>query len=146
MEQVSGEEFIIRRVPPSSDKMTFSKGKTDSPNARKRATSSTLNLRPLELGLSCSRLLITSPSQLLAQVNLSIKDGWEVSVWKVKDLPDGLSVVVTPSVPQELDPGHCEIRSPCFSEKLKSKLAQASTILTDNQVEKMKAGDIPDLE
>lgn len=146
MTLVSGEEYIIRRVPPSTGKMTYSKGKSDSPNARKRATSASLNRRPLELGLSCSRLIITSPSQLLAQIDLSIKDGWEVCVWKVNDLPEGLSVVITPSVPQELDPGHCEIRSPGFSERLKSKLAQASTILTDNQVEKMKAGDIPDLE
>jgi len=144
MAMVSGEEYIIRRVPPSTEKMTYSKNKLNSPNLRKRATSAALFRRPSELGLSCSRLSITSPSQLLAQVNVSVKDGWEVCVWRTSELPAGLSVLITPSIPQDLDAGHCEIRSPEFSKKLISKLADASTILTADQVVNMKAGDIPD--
>jgi hypothetical protein len=146
MELVSKEEYIIRRVPPSSDKMIYSKVKADSPNARKRATSAALFRRQGELGLSCSRLSITSPIQLLSQVNLSFLDGWEVSVWRVGDLPEGLSVVITPSDPPELDRGHCEIRSPDFSKRLLSKLAYASTILTLDQLVNIKAGDIPELD
>ncbi len=143
MEPVSKEEYIIRRVPPSSDKMIYSKVKANSPNARKRATSAALYRRQGELGLSCSRLSITSPIQLLSQVNLPSLDGWEVCVWRVGDLPEGLSVMITPSVPPELDRGHCEIRSRDFSKRLISKLADASTILTTDQVANMKAGDIP---
>ena len=144
MAMVSAEEYIIRRVPPSTEKMTYSKDKLNSPNSRKRVTSAGLFRRPLELGLSCSRLSITSPSQLLAQVNVSVKDGWEVCVWKASELPEGLFVFITPSIPQEFDAGHCEIRSPEFSKKLISKLVDASTILTADQVVNMKAGDIPD--
>lgn len=146
MELVSKEEYIIRRIPPSSDKMTYSKAKANSLNARTRATSAALFRRPGELGLSCSRLSITSPIQLLSQVKLSHMDGWEVCVWRVSELPDGVTVIITPSVPPELDPGHCEIRSPDFSKKLISKLAAASTILTLDQLVNMQAGDIPDLD
>ena len=143
MELVSGDEYVIRRIPPPRPNMNFIAAKSDS---RFRATSAALYRREGELGLSCSRLSITSPAQLLAQVDALIHDGWEVCIWKVCDIPAGLSVVITPSDPPDLDPGHCEIRSPEFNDRLKSKLARASTILTHKEIETMQPGDIPNLE
>ena len=110
-----------------------------------RATSAALHRREGEIGLSCSRLAVTSPKQLLAQINASVHDGWEVCIWKVSDIPEGLSVVITPSSPPELDPGHCEIRSQNFTDRLRSKLAKASVVLTHAQVESMRAGDSADV-
>ena len=140
MEPVSGDEFIIRRVPPPRPNMDFITKKSDS---MWRATSAALHRRELELGLSCSRLSKTSPKQLLAQVNASHRDGWEVCIWKVSDIPDGLTVVITPSDPPDLDPGHCEIRSKDFNDRLRSKLARLSTVLTHAEIESMEAGDLP---
>lgn len=61
------------------------------------------------------------------------------------DIPEGLSVVITPSQPPDLDPGHCEIRSKDFSDKLRSKLARASTVLTESEIDLMMPGSIPNL-
>lgn len=138
MEQVGGNEYIIRRIPPPRPNMDFIAPKTDG---RWRATSASLHVREGEAGLSCSRLAVTSPKQLLSQINASVHDGWEVCFWKVSEIPEGLLVVTTPSAPPELDPGHCEIRSENFTDRLKSKLAKASMILTHTQVETLRAGD-----
>ena len=142
MEPVSGDEYIIRRIPPPRPSMDFITQKSDG---LWRATSAALHRREGEMGLSCSRLAITSPKQLLAQINASVHDGWEVCIWKVSDIPEGLSVVITPSSPPELDPGHCEIRSQNFTDRLRSKLAKASVVLTHAQVETMRAGDSADV-
>ena len=41
-------------------------------------------------------------------------------------------------------PGHCEIRpTTLFSQKLQSKLAKTSTILTHEEIDTLYAGDIP---
>lgn len=143
MERVGGEEYIIRRIPPSRPNMDFIAKKSET---RSRATSAALYRREGELGLSCSRLLITSPAELLAQVNASHRDGWGVCIWKVSEIPDGLSVVIVPCNPPDLDPGHCEIRSTDFTDRLKSKLAKASTVLTPKEIESLQAGDIPNLK
>ena len=140
MELVSDEEYIIRRVPPPKPNLDFIVKKSDS---RFRATSASLHRRPGEMGLSCSRLSKTSPKQLLAQINVSSRDGWEVCFWKVGDIPEGLMVVITPSQPPDSDPGHCEIRSKDFTKKLVSKLAGASTILTEPEIDEMIPGSIP---
>ncbi len=127
MDGVDGNEYIIRRIPPGRPGQD-----TVLPPAGERATSATLMLREGEDGLSCSRLSITSPEDLLAQIDKSTDEGWSVCVWKVSELPEGLQVVVTPSDPPELDPGHCEIRPKrgrVFSKKLASKLAKKSKIL-----------------
>lgn len=118
---------------------------TRKSETRMRATSAALFLREGERGLSCSQLAITSPKQLLAQVDASVSDGWEVAIWKVDDIPaDYFEVVETPSNPPELDPGHCEIRpTTLFSQKLQSKLAKTSTILTHEEIDTLYAGDIP---
>lgn len=129
MDEVDGEEYIIRRIPPGRPGQD-----TVLPPHGERATSATLMLmlRGNETGLSCSRKLITSPEALLAQIGKSVEDGWSVCIWRVSDIPDDLHVVVTPSVPPELDPGHCEIRpkpGKTFSKKLASKLARKSAIV-----------------
>ncbi|MCA9126870.1 MAG: hypothetical protein KDB22_07290 [Planctomycetales bacterium] len=127
MDEVDGEEYIIRRIPPGRPGQD-----TVLPPHGERATSATLMLRVNEIGLSCSRKLITSPEQLLAQIGKSTEDGWSVCTWKVSDIPDDLQVVVTPSEPPELDPGHCVIRpkpGKSFTKKLASKLAKKSTIV-----------------
>jgi hypothetical protein len=132
MDEVDGDEFIIRRIPPGRPGQD-----TVLPPAGERATSATLMLREGEEGLSCSRLSITSPEKLLAQIDKSTKEGWSVCVWKVSELPEDLCVVVIPSDPPELDLGHCEIRPKpgiVFSRKLASKLAKVSKILLRGDV------------
>ena len=142
MERVSGDAFIIRRVSPPRPDMDFVTRKSES---RMRATSAALFLREGEKGLSCSQLAITSPRQLLAQIDASLADGWEVAIWKVAEISaEYFEVIKTPSNPPELDPGHCEIRATStFSQKLVSKLAKASTILTQKEIETLRAGDVP---
>jgi hypothetical protein len=127
MDEVDGAEYIIRRIPPGTPGQD-----TVLPPAGERATSATLMLREGEIGLSCSRLSVTSPKELLAQIDKSTADGWSVCIWKVSELPEDLYVVITPSAPPDLDPGHCEIRAKPgknFSKKLASKLAKKSRIL-----------------
>ena len=134
MERVSGDEFVIRRIPPGKPDFDTTK---DSENG-KRATSATLGLRDNESGLSCSRLKLTTPIALLEQAGKTIQDGWMISVWKVSQLPEELEVVVTPSDPPELDPGHCEIRAKQgkkYDQKAASKLARKSRILTPEEME-----------
>ena len=126
-EVVHGDEFIIRRIPPGKPGQD-----TVLPPNGERATSATLMLREGEIGLSCSRLSITSPEELLAQIDKSADEGWSVCEWKVSELPEDLHVVVTPSDPPELDLGHCEIRAKpgnVYSRKLASKLAKVRKIL-----------------
>lgn len=142
-EEIRNDEFIIRRIPPSKPDLQLDYV-TNKDEHRKRATSAAVALRPGERGLSCSRLQITSPKQLLAQVGVSIAAGWNVAVWKISELPKGLNVVLTPSEPAEMDPGHCEIRPiGDYTRAIQSKLAKASTILFTEEIESMKAGDFP---
>lgn len=134
MERVSSEEFIIRRIP--AGKPGFDT--TIETASGKRASSATLGLRDNETGLSCSRLSITAPTDLLKQAGKTLQDDWMICVWKVSDLPDELEVVITPSVPKELDPGHCEIRAKQgkkYDQKAASKLARKSRILTPEEME-----------
>ena len=133
MDVVSIDEFIIRRIPPGKPDFdtVVSCGDYDRP------TSATLGLRRGEYGLSCSRLAITSPAQLLAQQNCLLADGWRVCIWKVADLPAELEVIVTPSDPPGLDQGHCEIRAKSgfvYNGKLASKLAKKARILKPDEM------------
>ena len=142
-EEIRSDEFIIRRIPPSKPQiqLDFIKPIDDR---RYRATSIALALRQGETGLSCSRLRITSPKQLLAQDGVTITDGWTVAIWRVDELPTGLQVVATPSKPAELDLGHCEIRPiDRYTKALQSKLAGASVILSAEEIDSMNAGEIP---
>lgn len=127
-EPVPDEKSIIRRVPPSGN-MDFVVTRKDG---SLRPTSAALFVREGEVGLSCSRSDVTTPESLLAQIEKSADVGWMVAVWKVKDLPEGLEVIDTPSDPPGLDPGHCEIRvkeGHRFTPKLRSKLAKAGAIV-----------------
>lgn len=142
-EEISNDEFIIRRIPPSKPEIQLDYVTTKDGD-RKRATSIALALRAGEIGLSCSRLKETSPKQLLAQVGVSTLDGWTVAIWKISELPIGLKVEITPSVPPDLDPGHCEIRPiDTYTRKIQSNLAKSSTILSVEDIESLKPGDIP---
>lgn len=127
-EIVAESEFIIRRIPPSSMMDTVKK----LGDGGYRPTSATLGLRPGEKGLSCSRRCVTSPEQLLSQIGKDESDGWMVAAWQVSELPAGLEVILTPSDPPELDPGHCEIRpvsGNAFKSSLSSKLAKKGRII-----------------
>ncbi len=95
MSDIDDNEVIIRRIPPGKPGQD-----TVMPDGS-RVTSATLMLKAGEQGLSCSRLSITSPEQLLSQIGKSISDGWSVCGWKVAELPADLHVVITPSNPPE---------------------------------------------
>ena len=130
-ERVDGEEFIIRRIPPGNpgfDTTMFDE------NGKERATSATLGLRPGEAGLSCSRFKITTPSALLAQIGVSLDDGWKVCCWKVCELPVGVEVLIVPTDPPELEPGHCEIRPLTGKNYNNTKIAKASRVLSSDEV------------
>ncbi len=126
---VDSNEFIIRRIPPTSEDFETI---VTRPDGTVRPSSATLGLASGELGLSCSQLSVTSPQELLAQEPATQSGGWMIAKWQVRDIPEGLEVVVTPSNPPELDPGHCEIRPKPgieYKPKLRTKLAKAGTIL-----------------
>lgn len=143
MEEVPPIEFIIRRIPPSQPEASLDFVVSKN-NGRFRATSGSLGVRSGKLGLSCSRLKVTSPKMLLAQLSNCNPAGWSVAIWKVSSIPAGLVVVVTPSDPPELDLGHCEIRGkPIYSRALQSKLAKSSTILTETEIDSLQPGDMP---
>ena len=142
MDEVPASEFIIRRIPPSQPESSLD-FVVRKDNNRARATSASLGIRAGELGLSCSRLELTSPKMLLGQLKFS-PVGWNVAIWKVSEIPMGLVVVITPSDPPDLDPGHCEIRgAPIYNKSLQSKLAKSSTILTEAEVDSIEPGDSP---
>lgn len=137
---VSDDDRIIRRILPSGDIETT----IVRPDGSHTPTSATLGLRHGELGLSCSLRRITSPQELLRQIGASVDDGWTVAEWRVGDLPADLEVVVTPSVPPDLDPGHCEIRpraGKTFSKRLQSKLAKQGRVLDPSEFERASTDD-----
>ena len=106
-----------------------------------------MQLRQGEIGLSCTRLLLTSPWELLEQLRLQDKspDDWMVCRISVADVRAlGLDVV---HVPTDDDYGHCEVRgnrSVQISKGIASKLAKKTRILTDDEIATVKAGGILD--
>lgn len=125
---VPESELILRRIPPDGTPKTV---KVDAEGIS-RPTSGMMATRAGEAGLSCSRKAMTSPAELLAQLELQGKDstGWmvcELSVSAVTSL--GFKVIICPT---ELDPGHCEIRPTgelTFSKGNCRKLARHAQII-----------------
>ncbi len=137
--EVGSDEIILRRIPPPPENAI-----QILPDGGYRATSFRLRLRDGELGLSCSRLALTSPRALLDQLRLqgTSVDGWMVCRLLVADVRSlGLEVQ---HIPLTNDHGHCEIRpiSPSTLDKnLTSKLAKKTRILTPEEIESVQAGD-----
>lgn len=140
--EIHDSEVVLRRVPPS--------GSVDSvcprPEGGMRATSAHLSIRHRrdEIGVSCSRLLMTSPSELLELLRKQGIDpvGWFVCRMFVSDIREaGLEVVC---VDDDHDPGHCEIRGQGgveFPSKANKRLSKINRILTDDEVAILQAGD-----
>lgn len=143
-ERIADDEVILRRIPPSTLGMASTK---ELPNGDHRATSVRLSTKPDEQGLSCTRLKLTSPQQLLAQLEHDgiAQDGWFVCRMTVSDVRS-LALEVIP-FPTERDPGHCEIRSLdslAYPNTRNSKLAKKTRILTADEVATIRAGDALD--
>lgn len=139
-QEISDDETILRRIPPTDEVPSTQ----PRPEGGLRATSARIKKKKGETGLSCSRLLQTSPRELLEQLRLDDMSpkGWMVCRIHVADVRAlGLDVVY---VPADRDPGHCEIRataSRSFSKSIPSILARKTRILTAEEVETLQAGD-----
>ena len=139
-EEIGNKEIILRRIPPS--------GKIESTQVRPegglRAVSFHLQIKKGETGLSCSRLLLTSPRELLEQLKCYgiPKEGWMVCRMFASDIRDlSLEIVYCKT---DQDPGHCEIRSTPnhpYPKTIRSKLAKKTRILTEDEVDGLQAGD-----
>lgn len=140
MSTVGSDEIILRRIPPDTDVVSTQ----GNPDGTLRATSSRLKLRPGEQGLSCTRLCLTSPLQLLQQLTFDgiEPEGWMVCRLFVSEVNElGLQVL---ALPTDRDPGHCEIRPTAaqpYTGGMASKLAKKTRILTQQEVEGSKSGD-----
>jgi len=133
--EIPDDEIILRRIPPGCAKRSEDGGR--------RPESDRLLPRGDEQGVSCNRLRLVSPQDLLNDLERQDMDpaGWMVAAISVGDVRDlGLEVVATPG---PVD-GHCEIR-PAEGQKFKQKpfrrLAKRCRILTDNEVAVLNAGD-----
>lgn len=139
-EEIGNKEIILRRIPPDGQIPSTQA----RPDGRLRAISARLQIKKGETGLSCSRLLITSPSELLDQLEFSsiLKEGWMVCRMCASDIRDlGLDIFYCKT---NQDPGHCEIRSTpsqSYSNTIRSKLAKTTRILTEDEIESLQAGD-----
>lgn len=145
-EPIADDEVILRRIPPS-------KLDHDSTSPRVggglRAASFRMatDERKGEEGLSCTRLLQTSPQMLLADLLSDSIDptGWDVCRLFVRDVRAlGLDVIHKPT---DRDRGHCEIvgkdqnKALAFPNTKSQKLAKRTRILTAEEVAALKAGD-----
>ena len=138
--EIEHKEIILRRIPPE--------GQVSSTQPRSegglRAASVRLQNRKGENCVSWSRLLITSPGQLLEQLALDdiSPEGWMVCRIAVSEIRKiGWEVVYSRT---EQDPGHCHVieteRHP-FTRKLWKKVSLKTRILTPDEVTSVQAGD-----
>ena len=141
-EPIGNDEVILRRIPPTTIGMDSTK---QLPNGRLRATSVRLSTRDGEHGLSCTRLIQTSPQELLNGLVAESIDptGWLVCRLLVSEVRQlGLEVIHKPTLK---DTGHCEILGADgvlqYPNSHNSKLAKKSLILTNEEVSTLKAGD-----
>ena len=143
-EPIADAETILRRIPPSTPTMSSA---TARPEGGLRAASIRLSTKDGEVGLSCTRLLQTSPQSLLADLlNDSIDPaGWLVCRIFVRDVRSlGLEVIHKPT---DRDPGHSEIlgrdkgQTLAFPNTKNQRLAKKTRILTPEEVATLKAGD-----
>lgn len=141
-QDVGPDEVILRRIPPECPERGVPQQTDEIPGGR-RATSPAIRARRDESGSSFTRLLITSPLELLNALRRQERspEGWMVCRLHVSDvLAEGLRVIALPVLE---DPGHCEIRPGAkpFTDKGWSRLARKSRILTDSEVARLRAGD-----
>ncbi|MBW3598759.1 MAG: hypothetical protein KY475_15975 [Planctomycetes bacterium] len=140
-EQVPLDEIILKRISKIQPNCILA-----MPDGSERATSFAIKNREHlnEEGSSCSRLLTTSPQQLLALVrNQGLEPGdFTVCRIRVADVVTlGWQVVACPT---DEDPGHCEIRATAdqpFRDKLWSRLARKCRILTFEEIDALTPGD-----
>jgi hypothetical protein len=138
-------EVLLRRVPPCTDKVV--RRKIDDQGVLRPASSAT-STRENEEYLSCSRLQITSPRQLLEQLDDST--GWGVCCFRARDvqtLSDGGGGHLTlRHEPEENDPGHAGIYSAGFRPYPQAKspakhLAKVARMLTDDELQRLRPGE-----
>ena len=145
-------EVLLHRIPPRGKSGKKKRAAFGSP-VKARELRPRLNR---DHGLSCSRLRLTSPADLLRAVSdHEDADLWTVCALRVADVlsvvdpedPDGgrLRVVVKP---EPHDPGHVEIVGPgdrpCPYELVpREALAGLARILSDEEVQNLRAGDPP---
>ena len=139
-EEIDHKEIILRRIPPEGHVSSTQ----PRPEGGLRASSVRLLNKKGESRVSWSRLLITSPKQLLAQLTLDgiSPQGWmvcRIAVSEIRKL--GWEVVCCRT---EQDPGHCHVvetdRHP-FTRKLWKKVSVKTRILTPDEVASVQAGD-----
>ncbi len=146
---INADEILLRRVRPPLDERC----KALSDGSR-RPNSDVMACRSDEVALSCSRLRLTSPRQLLDQLR-QMSDpidpkGWGVcwfrfsDVVQIADGEDGhLEVWIEPT---QIDLGHCGIYAsngrPCPNTRsARRKLALIARLLSDEQIKLLQAGD-----
>lgn len=127
-EHIDNDEIILRRIPPP-----LSDNCRDSSHGGSRPTSQRMQLlKKDDRGLSCTRLLQTSPAKLLEQLKEQEKDpnGWGVCYLKVGAVRElGLDVI---HCPEGNDDGHCEIRGK-VDKKASKKLSKIARMLSPSQ-------------
>lgn len=133
-ERIDDSEVLLRRVPPSSD---YFQTICERADGGFRATSPVMSTRNDEDDLSCSRLRLISPQDLLNDLRNDGKEprGWHVCRFLVSDVKElGLEIAFTPT---ERDPGHCSITSKdglAYPNNKAKKLARQTKILTDEEI------------
>lgn len=138
---IEDAEVLLRRVRPSTPQQEFV---AQCGDGSLRASSWAMRTQAGEHGLSCTRLLMTSPRALLEQLS-DDSTGWQVARFYARDVREaGLEVI---HLPTDTDPGHCELRGPSRSPYPNKKsqcqwLAKRTRILTDIEVQDLRSGDL----
>lgn len=135
--QLDGSEVLLRRIPPETSARTTA----DLPDGGRRAASYQMSTQGNEEHLSCSRLCITTPRQLLDILRNYGKDpadGWLVCRFTVADVVElGLDIQFTPT---NEDPGHCSITAAgglAYPRNAGKRLAKRTRILTPDEIDEL---------
>lgn len=136
-QSIEDSEVLLRRVPPSSDAFRTICERADNGF---RATSVVMSTGKDEQDLSCSRLRLTSPRQLLDHLREDgiEPEGWHVCYFLASDVRAlGMEIDFTPTT---RDPGHCSITGPgglAYPNSKAQKLARRTRILTADEVDSL---------
>lgn len=156
---IEEDEILLRRVPPSTPTMRLVELRSDG---TERVASVVMTPRKdrltgaCEEALSCSRLRLISPMQLLENLrdgNPPIDPtGWRVCYFRVADIrrigdgPQGfLDVRADPRTSPPIDLGHCGIYGsngqPCPKGKSTvRRMAEVTQLFSEDQVSRIQAG------
>ena len=156
---IEEDEILLRRVPPSTPTMRLVELRSDG---TERVASVIMTPRKdrltgaCEEALSCSRLRLISPMQLLENLKVGKPPidptGWRICYFRVADIrkvedgPRGcLEVRADPRTAPPIDLGHCGIYGadgqPCPSGKSTTRrMAEVTKLLTLEQVSRIQAG------